>query len=493
MSDSNIRWASPDDWERHRAIITELYENRNVKLTDVIKIMEEKHFFFATARMYKTRFNKWGLQKTLRFQQVSELLRQNTGRAAVGKESVRLIRGKPVDDKRLKKYLRSLPADKHSQLAEFVHGQSEFMARPSSPRGSVVSCRTPSPSPSMSDLFPLKSPDYLHIPEVCISTMRRYVNGALASGLWTLDPSEVVRAGPLFAFWNLGRTGKRMLKNGQTKQAFQVLHNCFHECKALLQAQSPLLFLWTYVVALNFADGYPDLYFSFMRYVTDLSRIMFEDNHPLPVLFGSIYTMGPVDAKQNVHALAQAYMDLCQLRPDSIAMLDVEGFLGLNFSEMKLQSLDVTENTFRSMLARLEPHRNVDIMEAIWVDARDDLALNLEKQGRYDEATEMLKGSLQSRILPKYPLLQASAYRSLFLIAKETGSQEEALRAGHTMVKFGSERWGLSDNKTIPLITDFVAYLRTIEMTETADEIDKDFDAAMDDLVRQIDVFDLGI
>ncbi|KAM0813192.1 putative Clr5 domain-containing protein [Seiridium cardinale] len=492
MASPNPRWASPEDWQRHRAVITELYEAQNMTLADVMKVMEEKHSFFATARMYKTRFNKWGLQKTLRFQQVGELLRQNTDRAAAGKESVRLIRGKPVDDKRLRKYLRSLPPDRHSQLAELVHGQTATPGTAQSP-ASAVSCRTPSPGPSLSHLFPLRPPDQLRIPEETITSMRTYVRGSLDSGLWTLDPNNIVRAGPLFNFWNLGQTAKRLLGAGQTKQAFQVLQNCFHEYKALLLAQSPSLYLYTYIVALTFADGYPDLYTAFLRYITNLSSIVFSESHPLCAMFGNMLRMDPTAARESVIALTQAYIHLCQITPESIAMLDVEGFISIHFAEIGLHGRDVAETTLRRMMEKLEPHRHIDIMEAIWVDARDDLSAMLIKQDKYQEAALILRESLKSRVLPKYPLLQASANRNLFKIARDRGTQEEAVRAGHSMVKFASDLWGMSDNKTITLLTDFMVYLRKVEMDELADRIDKDFDAAMDELSKDIGVFDLGV
>lgn len=444
--------------------------------------------------MYKTRFQRWGLQKTLRFHQVGELLRQHTDRAAVGTDSVRLIRGRPVDDKRLKRYLRNLPPERHSQLAELVHGDtvSSTQSSPSPPVASIVSCRTPSPTPSLSHLFPLPSPDYLRIPEESISTMRTYVGGAVSSGLWDLDPAVVLKSGPHFGFYNLGRTATRLLKSGQTKQGFQVLHNCFHDYKALLSAQGPLLYLYTYVVALTFADEYPDLYATFLRYVTDLTCIVHASCHPLHTLFGNMLRMGPEALRYNVVSMFQAYIRLCQLTRDSIAMLDVEGFISMHFGQLKLHSLDVTEKRLRSMIVRLDPHRHIDVMEAIRVDARDDLAATLTKMGRYDEATAIVKESLHSRILPQYPLLESSAYRNLFAIARDTGRQEEAVRAGHRMVKFASSHWELSDNKAMTPFTEFVAYLHKINKDELADQLDKGFHAAMDKISRDIEVLDLA-
>ncbi|KAI0124948.1 Clr5 domain-containing protein [Xylariales sp. AK1849] len=490
MSEPAIRWASLEAWEVHRETITELYGAQNLKLQDVMKIMEAQHQFFATARMYKARFNKWGLQKTLRFQDVGELLRQNTHRATGGKPSIHLIRGKKVDDKRLKKYLRSLSAEKHRELSKIAAGTLEHTKPPPS---FVVSCRTPSPGPPVSYLFHIPSPEHLRIPEETIYAMRQYVGGALSIGLWALDPADVVRAGPLFTFWNYARTGKRLLQAGQTKQAFRVLQNCFHEYKALLAAQSPILFIYTYVVSLIFADDYPELYVSFIKYTTAMARIVHQDSHPLHALLGNLQRMGPSGAKQNVESLTQSYMDICQRTPSSIAMIDVEGFVSMNLAELGLQGYDAAEATLRDMLVRLEPYRGSDIVEAICLDCKDDMSTTCMRQGKNVEARQILMESLESPVLPRYPLLHASVYRNLFALARDSGTHEETLIAGQKVLKFCKDAWGLGDNRTITVLTDVKFYLRSVGDNDTADLIDQNFDAGMDELSKDIGEIDLNL
>ncbi|KAI1873827.1 uncharacterized protein JN550_003096 [Neoarthrinium moseri] len=486
----STQWASSSDWDAHRATITDMYEAQGMKLREVMKIMQEKHHFYATARMYKARFQKWGLQKTLRFEQVGELLRLNMDHAGVGKPSTRLIRGKPVDEKRLRTYLRNLPPEKHELLAKMALGSPE-PAPPTPP--SVVSCRTPSPGPSISHLFYIPPPDDLRMPEECIATMRAYVDESLATGLWSLNPNEVLRAGALFSFWNLGRTAKRLLKAGQTKQAFRVLQSCFHAYRALLAAQSPLLFLYTYVVCLFFADGYPSLYMSFLKYITDLSSIVYAVSHPLHVLFKNMYLMGPLAARTNVACLTQSYMDFCRVSPDSMAMIDVEGFLSLHFAGMGLHDWKDAEATLRRLLTTLELHRGVEAMEAVYLDARDDLASMVMHQGRFDEARDIIRESLKSPVLQRYPLLHASCYRNLFLADRDQGLQEEAIESGYKVVKFTINLWGMSDSKTITVLSDLRNYLREIGRDEMADKLNEDCETAINELNKDLEDIDLTV
>ncbi|KAI0445995.1 hypothetical protein F4803DRAFT_559834 [Xylaria telfairii] len=58
---SKARWASEDDFNKHRQTITQLYNNTTI--SQLIETMEKQYGFFATTKMYKTRFRRWGLWK----------------------------------------------------------------------------------------------------------------------------------------------------------------------------------------------------------------------------------------------------------------------------------------------------------------------------------------------------------------------------------------------------------------------------------------------
>ncbi|KAJ3568307.1 hypothetical protein NPX13_g6467 [Xylaria arbuscula] len=58
---AKAKWASEDDFIKHRQTITELYSNTTV--SELIDIMEKQYGFFATTKMYKSRFRRWGLWK----------------------------------------------------------------------------------------------------------------------------------------------------------------------------------------------------------------------------------------------------------------------------------------------------------------------------------------------------------------------------------------------------------------------------------------------
>ncbi|KAK3331487.1 hypothetical protein B0H66DRAFT_546650 [Apodospora peruviana] len=53
----------PADWESVKGVIEELYLDKNVRLKDVMEIMQAAYKFRATARMYKAQFAKWNWHK----------------------------------------------------------------------------------------------------------------------------------------------------------------------------------------------------------------------------------------------------------------------------------------------------------------------------------------------------------------------------------------------------------------------------------------------
>ncbi|KAL1847525.1 hypothetical protein Daus18300_013926 [Diaporthe australafricana] len=113
------RNATGDDWRNHKDRISSLYRTKRLK--DVIAVMETRHQFFATERMYKARFKEWGLEKYITAVKVHKLMqrveeeqqRQRSPSASHGgaeNERVVLGVGEDLDVKRIQKYMKRNPA-----------------------------------------------------------------------------------------------------------------------------------------------------------------------------------------------------------------------------------------------------------------------------------------------------------------------------------------------------------------------------------------------
>ncbi|ROV92994.1 hypothetical protein VMCG_09023 [Cytospora schulzeri] len=110
------RYASEDDWRRHRDKITSLYKIK--RLRDVMTIMENEHNLYATERMYKARFKDWGLHKNVTAAKVHKLMqkveqeqkrRQYRRSPSDDKGRVVLDIGDDLDVPRIQKYMKRRP------------------------------------------------------------------------------------------------------------------------------------------------------------------------------------------------------------------------------------------------------------------------------------------------------------------------------------------------------------------------------------------------
>lgn len=109
------RYATDEDWRRHRERISSLYKAKRLK--DVMAIMETEHNLYATERMYKARFKEWGLQKNVTAAEVHKLMqkveqeqqRRHQTSPYVRKGRVVLDVGDDFDVRRIQKYMKRRP------------------------------------------------------------------------------------------------------------------------------------------------------------------------------------------------------------------------------------------------------------------------------------------------------------------------------------------------------------------------------------------------
>ncbi|KAI1116837.1 ankyrin repeat-containing domain protein [Nemania sp. NC0429] len=119
------------DWERHKAIILQLYMVENRPLSQVITYMQEKHNFAMTKHKYHSQLKKWGAKKNLRKKDWQHLPRQLEKR--IGKQSEITFLGATLSPQRVRRATQrySIPT------------ASEFGTRLPSPDIIVARAQTP--------------------------------------------------------------------------------------------------------------------------------------------------------------------------------------------------------------------------------------------------------------------------------------------------------------------------------------------------------------
>ncbi|KAI0100117.1 hypothetical protein GGR51DRAFT_379897 [Nemania sp. FL0031] len=141
---SSKRYATPDDWPKFQDVIVRLYVDENKTLEDVKQYMEEKHDFIATISMYKRQLASWNAFKNLRFDEVLQILRLKRQREAEdNKRSDFFVRDRKVEIDSLQIYISRNPS---------LYAKLESGEEPHSDAIRDVSCRTPAPFETSSDL-----------------------------------------------------------------------------------------------------------------------------------------------------------------------------------------------------------------------------------------------------------------------------------------------------------------------------------------------------
>ncbi|KAI0593084.1 Clr5 domain-containing protein [Biscogniauxia sp. FL1348] len=330
-------FALAGDWARFRDTITTLYLEQNKPLREVKRIMKEEHYFFATDKMYKTHFKKWGLQKNLKHDQVGKILAEKSRRAAMGKSTKAYIHGRQVGEDRLNTYLRRVPPTRRKSIEATASAPSQQEVR----EDGVLVCRTPSPGPPQVKSIPrrLEAPDTLKATEDSIYLLRAYVAGSSGSDHWSLPLPEKSKGIPdLHYYWNtIFHVAMASFRAGLTSQGFGILSLSFQRYQKLLQLQHPLLIIDTCLAFSQLSavvGANKDLLGHFIYYAFEMSRIICGPGHPICSFFSTIRRAGLAGLPSFIATLMRYYFQAAQMAD----RLDAELVAGLR-SAMELCEL----------------------------------------------------------------------------------------------------------------------------------------------------------
>ncbi|KAK3360481.1 hypothetical protein B0T25DRAFT_629565 [Lasiosphaeria hispida] len=110
-SSGGRKWASDEDWEKRRLIITRLYVEENKKLWQIQDHMSKEHDFYATPKMYKTRFRRWNLWKNTKAADVAAILRQTPTLPTAPQTFT--VNNKQISTDRVARYIRNRARQHH--------------------------------------------------------------------------------------------------------------------------------------------------------------------------------------------------------------------------------------------------------------------------------------------------------------------------------------------------------------------------------------------
>ncbi|KAH8202140.1 hypothetical protein TruAng_003718 [Truncatella angustata] len=454
-------WATPHDWATHRATITALYEGQNMTLKKIMDTMEKDHKFIAT------------------YEEVNEIIRQQTVRAPASKptNSSALVgsRARKTDGRR-GRLPRRQPEPEPVVVKTPNHMVVSALQR-LTPPPTGISCRAPSPTAlaNVSFLFPLTPPADLLYPEECSFHITRYTAGAFDKGIWALDSPEWLNTNRAVVDWfNRMALARGALAGGHTQQGFKLLQLCFDEYKDMIVAQDPRLMLYT-TVALFLMVGYPEVIAMFVKYISNLSRILQGPFHPLHQIMASLDQMGFAGMQENARAIFDAQLSEFEkyLPPNNqvlqsmfvfaIRNLAVSGLIDIGVAEAKVRALPRDSDNGRVGMALAQ----VLMMAARYSEARDTIE---ELLATHMDRVRTIAGGLDT----------------LFLICRLEGNDELIRDASYRRISFASKTFGAGSDWAVDACSDYEKYLRDIGDNEGADHVFSNFGVEMTELTKGV-------
>ncbi|RWA10228.1 hypothetical protein EKO27_g4863 [Xylaria grammica] len=466
MVQTSIPWAREEDWDQHRAIITELYMNQKRRLEDVKRTMAEDYRFYATLRMYKTRFKKWGLTKNRRpkpvFIQNGHLENVNVPARGAGSS--------PETSQRCE---RPLTAKKSSRITD---------------HDSTINPVLLWPRPMIRAMAP---PDFYKLAEDISGSTLAYIRslsfltpGSTTSGKTIAWPwlNYVTTAGTLFAL-------------GHPRRALLLVDICCQRYRSLLGSQDLSLLETTIIAILKFMRYGPGLVEAFIDFACKMSQIVLGISHPLSTLFQKYKVAG---SGQLAYCIGTA-IQYCQgeyclggaARPNVISHPMMESY-GDMYSEMiqhKIFRTSLMLSELQLFQGYLEHHvQRQSASQSVLLEHVQGLQCRVAwlhfYAGHYEEARKVVFGMLRSpqaddRII-------TGCYDLLYDIAVAENNHGLALEMIRKAVEASVEAYGHTHCTTVRKMARLESYLRSKGHVQEADKVRGDSEIRLEQICEEV-------
>ncbi|KAK3389997.1 hypothetical protein B0H63DRAFT_389421 [Podospora didyma] len=290
----DVQYASQEDWDKHRATITQLYLHEDRTLRDVMDYMAQTHHFKATVKMYRTRIKKWQLDKNNKMDEVVTMLRLKKERDAVGKGSRFFIRGRRVSWDDVERYLSRNPTVQ-AKISDDDGGQTIEIG--SAALGIV--CRSPTPDFVRIFAVPrnLDGARDVRIHEEILSLFTTYMEGAYDQGIWG---NSIMHNR---AFGLNGARGNARLNNwasslrtatdwlGREIDSVQIINCQMDELRQIITDQDCTLFPCLLRACFYLSSRRPRLGLQVTQFVAAMFGIVLGEHHPMTRAWQRIRTL----------------------------------------------------------------------------------------------------------------------------------------------------------------------------------------------------------
>ncbi|KAH9885485.1 hypothetical protein F4778DRAFT_774281 [Xylariomycetidae sp. FL2044] len=457
-----------------------LYRDKNKTLRETMQVMQDKHEFYATLRMYKARFQQWGIEKKIKAEDAVEIFRQQTARAKAGKPTVAYVRGRRINPDRLQRYRYRAAAAVTQQILEVERGL-DSAARASS-RSQII-CRTPSPSPPGSPTISkrLEDPIELRVPHECMQILGNYLSGAFEAGTWQQkEPEgETVEVNDAFTWAHYLATSQGMIQHNRTKEGFFLLNICFDQYKKHLLHPDSFFWLATYKAAMVLGSQDDKLADAFLEYASKLTSLMLPESHPFNLVWTRIMTTGMPGLRQHAAALFESYLDtwkkhLTSVDPDPTGIVQ----MAFVFVQLHCNGL-ITYAFYREIMDLMMNFIPVESAQFLLQEAKFRMACTLFEDGKLNKAQTILEeiiSWLDSVSWETYVHLRIKTTWIVFEIKDKKGMEFDAMQSGKELVQLCLDVYGRVHLQTLDAMSAVENYYRRIGNVQGNAIITQDFD-----------------
>ncbi|KAF3008149.1 hypothetical protein E8E14_002840 [Neopestalotiopsis sp. 37M] len=283
-------WASEEDWQNHRDVITRLWWEDDKPLKEVQAIMADKHDFHASDKMYKGRLKAWGLLKNLKSKDADQIMGLAKSGVATGPL---VIRGRNMGSKKWQKRLNRVTAP------DELTG-SAMMGRRSS--GLVIALPLPGH---------LAAPDTLRLTEAGLIAIRDFATLQFTSQAWDLSGLPYDFDSDKTDNWSTGimLAAQNLVKDRTSANNFAILNKCFDQYQAVVEQASPMLIPSTLNNVIRLLPV-PEISQSLLSYAANLINIRLGEDHPLSRLLSQLNILGAAQVPLVARTILNAYFDI---------------------------------------------------------------------------------------------------------------------------------------------------------------------------------------
>ncbi|KAK3361343.1 hypothetical protein B0T24DRAFT_539550 [Lasiosphaeria ovina] len=283
-------YASQTDWDMHRATITRLYLHEDRTLRGVMDYMAQRHRFYATMKMYRTRIKKWELDKNNKMAEVVEMVRIKKKRDAINKASRFTIRGRRVDWDDVERYLARNPG----LHAKFQDGELEVG---NADHGIV--CRTPSPDPVRALAVPgnLDGARDVRVHEEILQLFTTYTAGSYDQGTWKLWPAHNRFFGPggakAHSRLNNWASSFRTVTDwtGSEADSVRLINSHMEEVQQIIKDEDSTLFPCLIRACFYLSSRRPLVGAQVSNFVASMFAVVLGRHHPMTRIWSRIKTL----------------------------------------------------------------------------------------------------------------------------------------------------------------------------------------------------------